>query len=126
MAYTVGGVKLKIKDIKNIHVFDEVDSKKAGVVKRDTRGNIIKEGMNSDRKFVSGMNASAYTIHKQNEHEMTNEELGISDKRIIIPSFTTTSKLFRQHFYILRELRHRIDLLKQAYEDQRAIDRSWD
>lgn len=86
----------------------------------------MKKEVSPERKMIGGMNDDAYNVYKVHQNEMTNEELGVSDKRIIIPSFSTTSKLFRQHFFILRELRHRIDLLKQAYEDQRAIDRSWE
>ena len=57
---------------------------------------------------------------------MTKSELGISPRKIIIPSFNTTGKLFAQHFQILRELKHKIDLLKQAYLSQRSEERSWE
>ena len=79
-----------------------------------------------DSDLVGGMSSDAHQINNQLSNKMTHEQLGVSDKRILIPSFMTTSKLFGQHFQILRELKHRIDLLKQAYEDQRAVDRSWD
>ena len=72
------------------------------------------------------MSPDAYITHQQQKHLMTREEIGVSSKKIIIPSFDTTSKIFSQHFQILRELKHKIDLLKQAYEDQRSIDRSWE
>ena len=72
----------------------------------------VKKEVEPGKKLIEGMNDDAYNVHKLHQKEMTNEEIGVSDKRIIIPSFTTTSKLFRQHFFILRELRHRIDLLK--------------
>ena len=57
---------------------------------------------------------------------MTREELGVGDTKIIVPSFKTTEDVFKNHFSILRDLRHKIDLLKQAYEDQRSLDRSWE
>lgn len=107
---------MKIKDIKNIHVFDEPQSKKS-ILTKDSKGVFVKKEVTPEKKMIGGMNDDAYNVHKVHQNEMTNEELGISDKRIIIPSFSTTSKLFRQHFFILRELRHRIDLLKQAYEN---------
>ena len=68
---------------------------------------------------ISGMNPTAYEIF-QNQKDLTRHEIGVSDKKIIIPSFNTTGKLFTQHFHILRELKHRIDRLKQAYESQRS------
>lgn len=70
------------------------------------------------------MNPVAYEIY-QNQKDLTRHEIGVSDKKIIIPSFNTTGKLFTQHFHILRELKHRIDRLKQAYESQRSEQRSW-
>ena len=71
------------------------------------------------------MSQTAHNIFDKLKHDKTKEEIGIGSKRIIIPSFGTTAKLFAQHFHILRELRHKIDLLKQAYENQRSEDRSW-
>ena len=66
---------------------------------------------------VGGMSQTAHNIFDKLKHDKTKEEIGIGSKRIIIPSFGTTAKLFAQHFHILRELRHKIDLLKQAYEN---------
>ena len=51
----------------------------------------------------------------QQMNDMTREEIGISDKKIIVPSFNTTTKVFKRHFQILRDLKHKIDLLRQAY-----------
>ena len=76
--------------------------------------------------LVNGMSPDAHLVFKKTCTDMTKVEMGVSDKKIIIPSFNTTSKLFAQHFQILRELRHKIDLLKQAYENQRSMDRSWE
>ena len=64
------------------------------------------------KNLVDGMSPDAHMVFKGTSNEMTREEIGVSDKKIIIPSFKTTSKLFAQHFQILRDLRHRIDLLK--------------
>jgi hypothetical protein len=45
-------------------------------------------------------------------NEMTREELGVGNTKIIVPSFKTTEDVFKNHFVILRDLRHKIDLLK--------------
>jgi len=45
---------------------------------------------------------------------LTAFEIGVSGTKIIIPSFKTTSKLFAQHFQILRELNHKLQLLKKS------------
>jgi hypothetical protein len=34
----------------------------------------------------------------QQMNDMTREEIGISDKKIIVPSFNTTTKVFKRHF----------------------------
>jgi len=39
------------------------------------------------------------------------------DKQILVPSFGTTGALFSRHFDILRKLKRRIHLLRQAYEN---------
>ena len=55
------------------------------------------------------------TISNANHQQMTIEEETITNKRIIIPSFSTTSAIFSQHCVILKDLRKRIDALKFAY-----------
>jgi len=40
------------------------------------------------------MSPQAHQAYKEMEHNMTKEEIGVSPKKIIIPSFNTTSKLF--------------------------------
>ena len=77
-------------------------------------------------KVMNGMNKEANYALDVMEKDRTKQEFGITDQRIIIPSFGTTSKLFAQHFAILRDLRHKIELLKQAYEYQRSDRRSWE
>lgn len=77
-------------------------------------------------KVMKGMNKEAHYALDLMEKDRSRQEFGITDQRIIIPSFGTTSKLFAQHFAILRDLRHKIDLLKQAYEYQRSDRRSWE
>jgi hypothetical protein len=48
------------------------------------------------------MSPSAHAIHRTREKDLSVEEVGVSDKKILIGSFKTTSKLFTQHFAILR------------------------
>ena len=43
-----------------------------------------------------------------------------------MPSFETTAKIFNEHFMILRELRNKIDLLKQAYYGQQDKKKTWE
>ncbi|CDW81151.1 UNKNOWN [Stylonychia lemnae] len=62
----------------------------------------------------------------QKKGTFTQEETSIGNKKIIIPSFSTTSALFSQHFSILRDLKKRIEGLKQAYYSQREEERSWE
>ena len=58
--------------------------------------------------------------------KMTSIEWGITgDKQIIVPSYGTTGALFARHFDILRNLKRRILLLKQAFESQADEDRTW-
>lgn len=50
------------------------------------------------------------------EASLTNHDVGVQgEKNIIVPSFGTTSALFARHFNTLRQLRRRVDLLKQTY-----------
>mmetsp|Transcript_34621 Transcript_34621/g.52958 ORF Transcript_34621/g.52958 Transcript_34621/m.52958 type:complete len:83 (+) Transcript_34621:3717-3965(+) len=48
-----------------------------------------------------------------------------SDKQILVPSLATTSKVFNQHLTILRDMKLKIDELKQAYFSQMDHQRSW-
>jgi hypothetical protein len=50
---------------------------------------------------------------------MTVEDKTITEKTILIPSFSTTSAIFNQHFMILKDLKKRIEGLKKAYYRQR-------
>jgi hypothetical protein len=62
------------------------------------------------------MTKDAYKVFSTQFNQLTGEEHGVSNKQIVIPSFGTTSKILGQHFSILRELKNKINLLKQAYE----------
>lgn len=127
--YSVGGVKMKIQDIMALTRIESANVNDVGRHNASVSSiqQSIKSTYNPPKKkpLVSGMTAEAHMTFASASKDMTREELGISDKKIIIPSFETTSKLFAQHFHILRELRHKIDLLRQSKEDQRSLERSW-
>lgn len=110
--YVVGNAKMNIKDIRGV-TYTSVEPPD-------------KKGKKAPAKLVDGMSPLAHATFEQMLTDVTRRELGVSNKTILIPSFQTTSKLFAQHFTILRELRHRVFLLKQASEDQRSSERSWD
>ena len=57
---------------------------------------------------------------------MTSLMSGMTKKQIIIPSFKTTIKLFEEHLSILKELKRKIDLLKQAYYGQMDKKKTWE
>jgi hypothetical protein len=58
--------------------------------------------------------------------QLTNYEVGMQqEKSIVVPSFGTTSVLFTRHLQTLRQLRRRVDLLKQAYYSQMDRDKCW-
>lgn len=113
-ALKFGGIKLSLKDIKKLGAIPDDPNEQAG-----------KTFANLEGTLMEGMTYDAYAAAEAMKTDMTKEEFGISDKKIIIPSFGTTSKLFSQHFAILRELKQKIEQLKQAYEFQRSESRSW-
>ena len=122
---------MKITDIQNIALLQETDNSKAAPKRKGSSspsklGKTLDSKVSSPSKLVAGMTSDAHLIHNKQSNSLTFMECGVSDKRIVIPTFQTTSKLFVQHFQILRELKHRIDLLKQAHEDQRSMERSWE
>lgn len=105
--YYIGGVQMKISDIKHIHHADYKPDKP----KKKGKGQ--KEESKRSRKqspphMFGGMSPMAHDTFMEQKKDMTSFEIGVSDTKIIIPSFKTTSKLFAQHFQILRELNHKL------------------
>ena len=43
-----------------------------------------------------------------------------------MPSFGATGALFAKHFDILEKLKRRIKLLKQAYDNQNDVEKTWE
>ena len=54
------------------------------------------------------------------------EDSIMGDKQIVVPSFGTAGALFARHFDILRNLKRRILLLKQAYLNQQDDEKAWE
>ena len=71
-------------------------------------------------------NGGAQDLLAKKQRLLTQNQLGLSKKQMIIPSFETTAKLYGEHFMILRELKYRIDLLKQSYYGQMDKKKTWD
>ena len=69
------------------------DIKRLGKLPTDMKDKSYKQYDVKD-KVVDGINKEADYSHGLMKKEITKQEFGISDKRIIIPSFGTTSKLF--------------------------------
>ena len=140
--YKIAGIKMSIHDIKTIEEgnpntvkplteVQQQDFKQMKAIRMlgtPAKPSKVEEmrKVPQSPQVVGGISAQAYLLHDQHKYDKTVEELGVSNKKIIIPSFSTTSKLLTQHFHVLRELRYRVDLLKKAYDDQRAQDRSWE
>ena len=100
--YNVAGMQMKIAEIVKL---GELPDKEEGA-------KASYKSYNTTNKLIHGMNQEAFFAENVQKFDQTREEIGISDKKIIIPSFGTTGQLFSQHFAILRDLRHKIDLLK--------------
>lgn len=65
------------------------------------------------------------TAEVMRKRTLTDEQFGLSKKQIIVPTFETTARIFSEHFLVLRELRYKIDLLKQAYFGQMDKKKTW-
>ena len=108
-----GAHDLKLLDrLENAHKFN---SPPVELLARNTRikiNDILKSG--------------SMRQNKDPNEKMTNVDYGVNEERqILIPSFGTCGALFSRHFDILRKLKRRIDLLKQAYEAQADDERTW-
>mmetsp|Transcript_11438 Transcript_11438/g.17228 ORF Transcript_11438/g.17228 Transcript_11438/m.17228 type:complete len:114 (-) Transcript_11438:317-658(-) len=109
--YLIGGIKMKITDIQNLVTLDSKNLVKKPLKSKKTPKK--NHEVNQSQSLFGGMTADAHTTFQSQKFDMTKEEIGVNERtKIIIPSFNTTSKLFTQHFQILRELKHKIDLLK--------------
>ena len=110
---------MTIHEITNLTVLENFEDKRVNNQPQN-KGTIKKVELEESPQepLIDGMSPNAHKVYEQQQSRLTNEEVGVNERtKIVVPSFRTTSKLFSQHFYILRELKHKIELLKQAYED---------
>jgi hypothetical protein len=94
----IGGVQMKIANVKHIHE-SIIKPEKLKKKKRDifaTRVETPKRNRKvSPPKSFGGMSTSAYVTHQVQKKDLTNFEIGVNaDTKIIVPSFSTTSKIF--------------------------------
>ena len=83
---------------------DAILNKGVNIVIKDLKKTLV------DEKTIKTGKADAMKF------KLTQHEVGIQgDKNLIVPTFGMTSTLFSRHCEILRQLRRRVDLLKQAY-----------
>ena len=45
--------------------------------------------------------------------------------KIVVPSFSSSTALFAQHFSIIRELKKRVEALRNSCVEQRDEENSW-
>lgn len=98
----VGGVQMRIADVKHIHE-SIVKPEKRKKKKKDifaTREESPKRNRRvSPPKSFGGMSPGAYVTYQVQKKDLTNFEIGVNEEtKIIVPSFGTTSKIFSQHF----------------------------
>lgn len=140
--YRIANIKMNIVDIKHVeqattntfeHILSKPKKEKRSLTLRSTVRNEPKPSKVDELRknthspvIVDGMTSSAFNTSFAQQNDMTKHELGVSDKKIIIPSFGTTSKLFTQHMQILRDLKFRVGMMTRASNDQRSRDQSWE
>ena len=109
------GVTMKIKDIKNAALSTTKFMQSPQKQDPHKSYEYISE---QDLSLIQGLTPEVLGAFKeQNKKEIVKKDFGISIKnQLIVPSFSTTSQIFTQHLAILRELKHKILLLKKSYE----------
>ena len=106
---------MKIKDIKNAALSTTKFMQSPQKQDPHKSYEYISE---QDLSLIQGLTPEVLGAFKeQNKKEIVKKDFGISIKnQLIVPSFSTTSQIFTQHLAILRELKHKILLLKKSYE----------
>jgi hypothetical protein len=112
-AHYVGGVKMNIVDIKHLHRADPALAQPGADARRGKHGKGGRGGQQEGRpepshterarralapKTFEGLSPAAHRAYAERGADLTQCELGIGNRKIIIPSFQTTGKLFAQHF----------------------------
>lgn len=102
----IAGVKFKVGALRKKN--DEVDLAN----KMNFDGKQEFEGFGYKMDTLSAAKIKLQTLNADKPKELTQHKLGISDQKIIVPSFDTTSKIFGQHLLVLQELRYNINRLR--------------
>ena len=101
-----GTLKYKIQNIRKQAEDDQANEKQHDEEFEKEKGQILgKEAPKAEDGKV-GLDKRV---------NLTQVQTGLTKKQVIVPSFETTTRVFQEHFLILREVKHKIDLLKQAY-----------
>lgn len=112
----------KISGVQDIKMLDKIDNAK----KFQSPANIVlARGVTIKIKDIpKNTTLKGRVVEQGRETNFENSLRG--DKEIVVPSFGTTGALFARHLDILRNLKRRINLLKQAYDTQIDEERTWD
>ena len=112
----------KMSGVQDIKMLDKIDNAK----KFESPANIVlARGVSIKIKDIPKNTTLKGRVVEQGRE--TNFESSLrGDKEIVVPSFGTTGALFARHFDILRTLKRRINLLKQAYDTQIDEERTWE
>ena len=79
---------MKITDIQNIAHLQETENPKSVPSKKKSMSPSKLGKMDSmGSKLVAGMTSDAHLIHSKQSNSLTFMECGVSDKRIVIPTF---------------------------------------
>ena len=116
--------------IHNMKMLDAKKRQTKSMVKGapKTKGSSVKfnvlnpqnDTQNKDAGNTSGMGMSS--VMSGGRRDSTTPSKNV---RVVVPSFSTCSALFSQHFSILRELKKKIQKYKNMYEEQRDEENSW-
>ena len=110
----LGGVKYKVQSIR----------KKAAKLE-DQDQQTLKKSIEDVKKHATPKEATDQKVLSGQKFSLTDLQIGMK-KEIIVPSFRTTVEVFGEHFLVLRELKHRIELLHQAYFAQMDKKKTWE
>ena len=78
---------MKITDIQNIAHLQESENPKTSPGKKKSPSKLSKLDSMGPPKLVAGMTSDAHLIHSKQSNSLTFMECGVSDKRIVIPTF---------------------------------------
>jgi hypothetical protein len=107
-------MKIKIKSLQSIAEDDPHASIPTALNKKDLMYFADDPPVQSDKLSPT-----------KKKKTLTETEFAMSSKQLIVPSFETTARLFQTHLLILREVKYRVDKIKQAYFAQMDKRKTW-